>query len=139
MDTYFSSKKCVDRLFESYLKFGKLIIAVDFDSTLYDFYNEGSKHNMVLDVIKQSYDDGHYIVVFTSSRVDRHDFIKNFIYEKRNVIVHSINKNPIDLPYGNDGSKIFYNILLDDRAGLLQSYNILKRTLTKIKRHKNKK
>jgi hypothetical protein len=39
--------------------------------------------------------------------------------------VDSINRNPIDIPYGNN-SKIYANIFLDDRAGLEEAKEILR-------------
>jgi len=45
--------------------------------------------------------------------------------------ISSINKNPIDLPFGNHG-KIYYNHLLDDRAGLESALKILKSLIDRI-------
>ena len=47
------------------------------------------------------------------------------------IVLDSINKNPIPMPYGNHG-KIYYNILLDDRAGLGQAYDTLTELLKMI-------
>jgi len=41
-----------------------------------------------------------------------------------------INDTPNFIPF--HGRKIYYNILLDDRAGLSSSYNILNTVLNKI-------
>ena len=45
--------------------------------------------------------------------------------------ITGINANPIPLPFGNHG-KIYFNILLDDRAGLSQSIDILNKLIDKI-------
>ena len=42
--------------------------------------------------------------------------------------VNSINTNPIKLDFGNNG-KVYANIYLDDRAGLLQALDILEETM----------
>jgi hypothetical protein len=47
----------------------------------------------------------------------------------------SINKNPINLPFGNNG-KIYYNILIDDRAGLYAAYQTLSLVISRIKNQK---
>lgn len=48
--------------------------------------------------------------------------------------VHYINQSPPYIPYS--GNKVYYNILLDDRAGLSAAYEILYETKERIKNGK---
>lgn len=129
-DPFLDFTTCSDRLFKEWEKHKKLIVALDFDDTVYDWRGSGDTHDKVLDLVRSCKALGFYIVMFTASKADRYDFIRTYMKEK-GIEVDSINKNPIDLPYGNDG-KIYYNILLCDRAGLKTSYLILKGLVNRI-------
>lgn len=50
---------------------------------------------------------------------------------KVGISIDYINKSPPYIPF--TGNKIYYNIMLDDRAGLSASYEILYRTKERIK------
>jgi len=134
MDTFFPIEKCAERLYKEYQKHNKLIIAVDFDDTVYDFHSVDTDHKNTIKILKECSDMGFFVVIFTASRPDRYDFMKMFL-EFYGVKVATVNQNPIDLPYGNNG-KIYYNILLDDRAGLYSAYLTLQMTLHMIKQNK---
>jgi hypothetical protein len=130
-DPYFDTDICVERLYEQYQKHPRLIIAVDFDDTIFDFHKKGHKYEHVIEIIKEAQKNNFYIVLFSASRPERYQFMKDYA-SFHGINVDSINKNCIESPFGNDG-KIFYNILLDDRAGLGQSYVILRKLLDRIK------
>lgn len=132
-DPYFSTGRCVDRLFREYLKHPKLIIATDFDSSIFDVHGAGHTFPALINLLRRCADLGFYIVVFTASDSSRHPAIRAEM-ERLGIPVASLNTNPIPLPYGNQG-KIFYNILLDDRSGLGQAFDILRLTLSRIDYH----
>jgi len=123
MDTYFKTDNAVVRLFNEWKKHPKLIVACDFDETVYDTHNRNTSHTMVLNLLKKCKELGFYVVVFTASKVERYPFIKEF-FQKNGIEVDGINQNVIDMQYGNNG-KIYANIFLDDRAGLGQAYTTL--------------
>jgi hypothetical protein len=50
---------------------------------------------------------------------------------KIGINVDSINQTPIELPYGNKGSKPYCNHFLDDRAALPASLDILEEAMYK--------
>lgn len=131
-DPYLNTDNCVNRLVNEFYAHKKLIIAVDFDSTVSPWpLKSKSTHNKVLDLLRQCNQLEFYVVVFTASAPERYDCIKDF-FRQNEIKLDGINKNPINLPFGNHG-KIYYNILLDDRAGLGQAAETLKRTIEKIK------
>jgi hypothetical protein len=121
---------CVDRLYKEYESHPRLIIACDWDDTLFNFHNRKQMHNDIISILQECNRLNFYVVLFTASQKERHaEILENAA--KMGLKIDSINKNPIELPYGNEG-KIYFNILLDDRAGLGQSSEILRKTLDKI-------
>jgi hydroxymethylpyrimidine pyrophosphatase-like HAD family hydrolase len=105
---------------------------VDFDDTVFDFHNKGYQYPQVISLVKECFDLGFYICIFTGSPPEKYDSITNYM-ENLGIKISSINKNPFPMPFGNNG-KIYYNILLDDRTGLAQSYEILRNVVDKIKK-----
>lgn len=131
---YFNS--CVDRLVNDWKQHGKIIIAVDYDDTLspWKMHRKDDIANLgVTRILHACCNTGAYIVCFTACNKDRYPEIEQRFKTLR-LPLDAINRNPINLPYGqDDGSKIFYNILLDDRAGLSQSLSILETALYKFR------
>ena len=113
--------KAIERLHKELKKYGKLYIAFDFDNTIFDYHNEGEDHSKVINLLKRCSEMGHTLILFTAtSNEERLTFMK--LYCKHfGIKVTYINENPEI----SDSSKHYYNILLDDRAGLEESYQIL--------------
>lgn len=131
-DPYTKTHVAYERLLREYHQHGKLIVALDFDDTVYDFHGEGHDYEDILELVRESQHYGFYIVLFTGTHVDNWDKQKRYLLDK-GISVDSVNKNPIDLPFGNHG-KIYYNILLDDRAGLGQAYEVLSLLINTIRK-----
>ena len=130
MDTFFSTNNAILRLYSEWEKHPKLLIACDFDDTIFDFHERGSDHKMVIELLKKCNELGFYVTLFSASKPERYDFMRNYMKEL-GVKIDAINENVIQLPYGNNG-KIYYNILLDDRAGLGQAYTTLQTVIQMI-------
>lgn len=128
-DPYINTDRCVNRLFKDYLKHGSLIVAFDFDNTIFDTFDTGEEYNEVISLLKScSKDFGFTMVLYTVDDDPKSlEFKKNFT-EKIGIKIDYVNESIIF----KESTKIYYNILLDDRAGLGQSVNILKLTLQKI-------
>lgn len=122
-DPFLDDDYAIYRLYKEYQKHKRLIVALDFDSTVYPFEKSYHKFPAVLDLVRRCQSLGFYIVIFTASTPDRFPMMIEYL-AKHGIRVDKINENPIDLPYGKNG-KIYYNILLDDRAGLSAAYDIL--------------
>lgn len=131
-DPYTDRIIAFNRLYKEYQTHKKLIIAIDFDDTVFDFHEENHSYERVLTVIRACQDLGFYIVLFTGSPKEKWPEQLKYL-DERDVHVDSVNTNPISLPFGNDG-KIYYNILLDDRAGLGESLSILELVIAEIYR-----
>ena len=123
----------LDRLEKEWREHGKIVIAVDYDSTIFPYHTIDNTKDIekVIDVLKIAKETGAYIAIFTCSAPDRHDEIREYCKTK-GLSIDSINENPIHLPYGHYG-KIYANIYLDDRAGLNEALNTLQFAMYKIR------
>lgn len=125
------NNKYLNRLINEWKTHKRLIIGVDFDSTIYKFgdFDNSSDIHRVIAILLRAQRVGCYIVIHTSSAPERYDEIMEHC-NSIGINVASINRNPIDLPYGNDeASKPFCNIYLDDRAGLNEALSMLEQAL----------
>ena len=130
---YQITENCVNRLVKEWKKHGRLIIAIDFDDTIFDFHKtagDGECYDRVWNVLREANKIGALFVIFTASLPERFDFMKSY-FVGTGIEIAAINTNPIKLPFGNNG-KIYYNILLDDRAGLGQSLEVLELAVEKM-------
>lgn len=125
--------KYIERLVKEWDMHGKIVIAVDYDSTLspYHTIDNADDINKVKKVLIECINVGCYIFIHTSCNKDRYDDIRSYC-KKENIMIDSINENPIDLPYGNEG-KPYANIYLDDRAGLMEALDILQEAMYRIR------
>lgn len=132
-DPYFRPEVCVERLIAEYRTHGKLIVALDFDDTVFDFHSLGNNYDAVIKLVRKAKRFGFYIVLFTGSDPSCYDNQKQYLRMHGIEVEEAVNKNPIPLSFGNHG-KMYYNILLDDRAGLGQACAILEAVLDHIGR-----
>ena len=125
-------QKYIDRLTKEWLQHKNIIIAVDFDDTISKWgLNTTQECNYVIEKLKKYQEQGAYIVIFTACNEDRYEDISNFC-NQNGLMIASINKNAIPLPYGNNG-KVYANVFLDDRAGLYEALEILDGALINVK------
>lgn len=117
--------KYTERLIREWRQHGKVIIAVDYDSTISYWPTIDNQDDIkrVINILQIAYQTGAYIVVFTACNPDRYVNIQEHCEEIK-LPISGINTTPIDLPYGNQ-NKIYANVFLDDRAGLQEALNIL--------------
>ena len=113
------------RLLKEWQQHGKVIISVDYDSTISYWPSIENKSDIerTIKLLKLAFNTGAYIVIFTCSHVDRYEEIQKHCDELQ-LPINAINKNPLEMPYGNHG-KIYYNINLCDRSGLREALDIL--------------
>lgn len=125
-----------DRLLIEWQKHGKIIIAIDFDDTLkgYTFksYSDETRYERTVNLLKRAKKIGAYIVIWTAAEPSRYEYILWYT-RQLGLEIDSINKNPIELPYGNNG-KIYANLFLDDRAGISQSLDLLESVIKEMEK-----
>ena len=127
MDTFMNEDKVVQRLLKWYKLHGKLIIAYDFDDTVYQ-YSENCCFDNVIQLLKdiQPYAE---LIVYTSRRYEELKFVEYYLTEN-SIPFDYINENGTINHYGK---KIYYNAFLDDKAGLKNVYDALIKFLNIIK------
>ena len=132
-DRFLSSDENYKRLKSEYFKYsGKIIVAFDFDNTVYDFHNIGDKFPKMVQLLQDCRELGMYLIVFSASEQKRYVEISSYLNEN-NIPFDAINDNAPFAPFQNREGKIYYNILLDDRAGLREAYNLLSQLIYEVK------
>lgn len=132
---FFKEHICMNRyeirLLQEWEQHGKIVIAVDYDDTISPWGFSAPEDLIQLDktinILKVAKETGAYITIWSACNPDRYDEIKKYCASK-GLEIDSINTNPIDLPYGKD-RKIYANIYIDDRAGLLESLAMLEKVM----------
>jgi len=131
MDYYLNNENVINRLIEEWKKYGKIIIAYDFDDTVFDFWKKGRTYTDVISLLQRYDKAGAYFVVFTCCGEDEYGKIKDYLYSN-NIPFDRINNNFDFIKF--TGRKIYYNIMLDDRSGLQSSYECLLNAVEQIER-----
>ena len=129
MDTFFNDEALLEKLKHHYIKNGRIIIAYDFDDTVAPTYMSKSCDDVIA-ILKQMKPYASFIC-FTS-----HEKPDNAIMylKEHNIPCDAFNDN-VDWMmerYGNM-RKVYFHILLDDKAGLGQAYRILSKFLEWLK------
>lgn len=125
---FLSDTACVARLVQEHRKYGFIVVAFDFDNTIYDYHDKGHDYSEVITLLKEAKGINCYLIAFTAEQNTQK--VIDFLHEQ-SIPFDGINENP---PFfKSEARKIYFNLLLDDRAGLLSAYNQLKETIHIIK------
>jgi hypothetical protein len=121
--------KYVERLTKEWIQHKKIVIAIDYDSTVFPWHTIDNKEDMnrAISILKKASEIGAFLVINTCSDHARYKEITEYC-NSIELSIDGINTNPIELPYGKSG-KIYANIYLDDRAGLLEALDILEKAM----------
>ena len=122
-DRYLSLSECVKRLVNDYKTHNNLFVAFDFDNTVFDYHKVGDTFPKIEEILIKLHKLGITLILFTGNEGDKLDTIVKYC-EDRGYPPKYINENPI-----MKTRKPYYNILLDDRAGLNDAYQTLQLTL----------
>ena len=120
-DPYMNREIVKSRLISELRQYGKLIIAYDFDYTVHPYKGEDWTFDYVVNLLRKWRPYAKF-VVFTASPESRFPYIKNYLI-KHDIPFDAINEEVISRKYNT--RKIYYNVLLDDRAGLGETVSIL--------------
>ena len=137
VDFYLDENNVYNRLRHEFETYGRLIIAVDFDDTLYNYHKiEGRTYDMVIDLLRKWKDHAEIIVYscIEPDGKDRMEFVKKYLKDN-DIPYHKFNEQSCRSPTPNS-RKVYYNILLDDRAGLKECFDVLKRLYLELVRDK---
>jgi hypothetical protein len=112
---YTDHDTCVKRLLDWHEKNGRIIVAYDFDNTVYDYHARGHDYSDVIELLVMAKAVGAYLIVFTGNEdrtlVERH-------LRENGIPFDAINEQAPFLTDKEHTRKIYYNLLLDDAAGL---------------------
>jgi hydroxymethylpyrimidine pyrophosphatase-like HAD family hydrolase len=129
-DRFLHEWEVVDRLVAEWRLHKNLIIAFDYDNTIFDYHCTGDSYPEVIELLKQCKEYGAILVCFTACTTDKFPAIDAYIRSK------GIEYDGINISYGPivNSAKIYFNILLDDRAGLSSAFYCLQTALATMRR-----
>ncbi|MBR5860444.1 MAG: hypothetical protein IKY71_03765 [Bacteroidaceae bacterium] len=108
------------RLTEQYERNKQLIIAYDIDDTVRPFHS--ATCSQVVSTVRAAKNVlGAYLIVYTSN--PDIDGVRQYL-DDNDIPYDSINENAPFAPQSN--GKLYYNLLLDDKAGLAQAESVLR-------------
>lgn len=116
-----------ERLRKDYLEHGSLFVAFDYDNTVFDYHNQGIEYDKVIDLLRTCKSLGFTLILFTGNEGAQLEVLEKDL-KNRDIPYDLINENPL-----MKTRKPYYNILLDDRAGLYEAYKNLKKLTDEIR------
>lgn len=116
---------CIERLKKELDTHGKLVIGFDFDNTIFDVHNRGGCYKEAIDILRRCKEHGWILCLYTSEL--REDWLQWKVNYCKHFGIEPDYVNESPLLKGT--KKPFFNLLLDDRAGLESAYGILKNVL----------
>lgn len=114
------------RLRKDYQQHKSIFVAFDYDNTVFDYHNQGISYIKIIELLRVCKSLGFTLILFTGNEDDQLEIIKKDLIN-RNIPFDLINENPL-----METRKPYYNILLDDRAGLKEAYQNLKKLTNDI-------
>lgn len=130
-DPYMNFHNVVQRLKDEYEKHNNLVIAFDFDNTIYDFHNKGYEFPEVIDLLYRASMLNLTLVCYTGN--EDTEFVMNYCM-KNKIRVDYMNESPIKSV--SRPHKPYFSILLDDRAGLASAVEALHYVIYEIEKLK---
>ncbi|WP_194767286.1 hypothetical protein [Tamlana sp. I1] len=115
-----------ERLRKDYQQHRSLFVAYDYDNTVFDYHNQGIDYGKIIDLLRVCKLLGFTLILFTGNEGEQLETIKLDLM-KKGIPYDLINENPL-----MKTRKPYYNILLDDRAGLKEAYINLKKLTDEI-------
>jgi len=64
MDHYLNSENSYERLRKEFNEYGSLIVAYDFDNTVYDYHKQGHIYPKVIKLLRLLKEAGCYLIIF---------------------------------------------------------------------------
>lgn len=132
MDYYLDDDNATARLIAEWRKYDRPVVAYDYDNTVYDCHGAGLTFDNVVQLLRDCRRLGAFLVVFTACAESLYPAIAADL-QARDIPFDGINENPAFVPM-TSARKIYYNILLDDRAGLGSAYRCLRAAVETIQR-----
>ena len=129
MDYYLSQRNCYKRIEKEYKKYGRLILCVDFDDTLFDYHNAGRSYQDIIALLRR-WEQYSEVIILTSNPNNEHSKIERYLNDNH-IKYKGINCES-SVVFG--GRKPYANVYIDDRGGLPSVYRMLKKLIKKIEK-----
>lgn len=126
-DPFLDKQTCINRLYQDYQRHNSLVVAFDFDNTVYDFHNKQYTFPKVISLLKECQTNNLELFCFTANK--NYQLVTEHL-ECIGLYNIPINESSVDV---GSLSKPYFNVLLDDRAGLHDAYVQLSEVLILIK------
>jgi len=117
----FNSGGCLSRLMKEYVEHKSLVIGFDFDNTIYDVHDNGGNYTEIINLLKRCKALGFRLCLYTAESDEDRLKWKAQYCKYKGIEPNYVNESPLL----TGTSKPFFNILLDDRAGLEEAYKTL--------------
>lgn len=137
LSMFLTKQEKVDELLLRYQRYGTLVIAVDHDNTIFDYSNRGVDFSPLHQLLKRAKSVGCKIVIYTARHKSEFYLITEFCNDI-GLEYDAINEDVIKLKMPTSG-KIMYNIFLDDKAGLRETFEVLQATIETIEKQQKSK
>lgn len=126
-DPFMLTWRVSERLSNEFMKHRNLVIAFDFDNTIYDFHNKGYEFPEVINLLYRASKLNLTLVCYTGNEDEA---LVRSVCAKYNIRIDYLNESPIKSV--SRPHKPYFSILLDDRAGLASAVEALSIVLYKI-------
>jgi hypothetical protein len=122
-DRYLDLNESVKRLVNDYSRHKNLFVAFDFDNTVFDYFGTGETYPKLESLLRFLKVHKFNLILFTGNEGEKLKQIVKYCKE-HGYEPDFVNESPV-----MKTTKPYYNILLDDRAGLNEAYQTLLLTL----------
>lgn len=128
-DPYLSDELQTSRLIKDYLTHGNIVVGLDFDNTIYDCHHTPPVYiyDGVVELIKKCNTLNFTVCIWTAN--EDHSLVDS-VCKNLGIKYNYLNDSPL-IP-NSTSRKPFFNVLLDDRAGLKSAFDSLQNTINLI-------
>lgn len=138
MNYYLKQSNSQIKLIDDWRTYDRLVIGIDYDSTIFPYRSYEGKHcDDVCELVRELKEIGCCNILFTANKYPD-QCIK--WCEENNIPIDYCNENSPEAleyflreGYEKPPRKVFFNVLLDNIAGLSQTYNELKTLVYLVK------
>lgn len=118
----YTKEQQVERLRSEVAAHGSLFVAFDFDNTIFDYHKQGFDYSGVISLLRRCSEMGHKMILLTSNEDEEKLAFIRYYCRSFGIRIDYVNENPEVCP---GCRKPYYNILIDDRAGMNEACEIL--------------
>lgn len=130
----FNQQHCAERLLAEYKKYDELIVGIDFDNTIKPINPEHTCEEIISLLQRCSQNPKIVLCLWSICQDEKEiEFKVNYCVE-RGIKIDYVGASPFQM---GTGLKQFFNVLLDDRAGLESAYYNLKYVLDNAESQSN--